>query len=130
MEFERDFLKYLKKRQNELEAKIALHTEELNRLRKMSQQMGKLKHINLDFNSYWTTKKKKPIQKADKTIKEMIREILQKENGITAQEILKKIHKRWLPELMRSSLSPQLSRMKQTGEIEDKKGIWFFIKKT
>ncbi|WKL57899.1 hypothetical protein Q1W73_02655 [Asticcacaulis sp. ZE23SCel15] len=52
------------------------------------------------------------------TIKEMILTVLAESNyGLDAQAILKEINDRWKKDLVRSSLSPQLSRLKQSGHL-------------
>ena len=44
--------------------------------------------------------------------------------GISAADILSEIHKRWMPDLVRSSLSPPLSRLKERGEVILEDGAW------
>lgn len=63
---------------------------------------------------------------APKSIKEMVL-VLLRENmprGLTALEILEKINLRWWPHLPRTSLSPQLSRLKQRKEIQHENGMY------
>lgn len=53
------------------------------------------------------------------TIKDMVREILKSDVlGLTSTQILREISERFGRDLERTSLSPQLSRMKQDGEVE------------
>lgn len=57
-------------------------------------------------------------QTGAKTIKDMIREIMKSsETGLTSTEILAKIGSSFNRQLERTSLSPQLSRMKDDGEV-------------
>ncbi len=62
-----------------------------------------------------------------KTIKEMVVRLLEEAHpsGLTALEILAGIQKRWMPTLERTSLSPQLSRLKNDHLIENRLGKWF-----
>lgn len=46
------------------------------------------------------------------------------EVGLTSTEILEAIRGRWLPSLMRTSLSPPLSRLKEKGEIKLVEDKW------
>tara|TARA_B100000614_G_scaffold151374_1_gene134212 strand:- start:2710 stop:2970 length:261 start_codon:yes stop_codon:yes gene_type:complete len=60
------------------------------------------------------------------TIKEMVLELLAEvfPEGLTALEILERIQARWLPGLERTSLSPQLSRLKNEELIANVEGKW------
>lgn len=55
----------------------------------------------------------------DLTIGDMAMVVLREagEPGLTSNEVLEAVRKRWLPTLMRTSLSPPLSRLKTKGEI-------------
>jgi hypothetical protein len=56
---------------------------------------------------------------APSTVGDMAIEILKDfPDGLTASNILFEIQKRWKPDLVRTSLSPPLSRLKEKGEIE------------
>lgn len=62
---------------------------------------------------------------APKTVSDMALRILKEHpNGLTAQDILEKIQNRWMPGLVRTSLSPPLSRLKHLGEVSYRNGIW------
>ena len=68
-----------------------------------------------------------PASTGSGTIKQQIRIILGEVNpdGLSAQEILRTIRKRWTPSLERTSLSPQLSRLRRDGVIFNKNGVWY-----
>ncbi len=61
------------------------------------------------------------------TIKQMIVRLLEEEypGGLTALEVLDQIQRRWKPTLMRTSLSPQLSRLSRGSIITNVNGKWF-----
>ncbi len=113
----KQFLLHLKKRKNELE-------KELNALILAEKAYEKVDaetindsqlELSIDLRSY----------RRDKTIKELILEILEKnKTGLTALQILKKIHEGGLPELKRSSLSPQLSRLKEKRIVDFINSVW------
>ena len=62
-----------------------------------------------------------------KTIKEMVLRLLTEAypSGLTALEILEGIQKRWMPGLERTSLSPQLTRLKNDALVVNRVGKWF-----
>ena len=61
-----------------------------------------------------------------KTIKDMIREVLKSNaDGLTSTEILAKINDQTDRQIERTSLSPQLSRMKEDGEVALTENLWF-----
>ena len=65
------------------------------------------------------------------TIKDMARMVLaESKDGLTAEEILQKINQTFDVELVRTSLSPQLSRLKQSEfvELDEKSGQWTLTK--
>ena len=61
-----------------------------------------------------------------KTIKEMILEVLRQiePRGATALEILDLIRAQWKPDLERTTLSPQLTRLRKRNEIHNDRGVW------
>ena len=68
---------------------------------------------------------KQKVKKIGKNTQEMVIEILKDRNeGMLALDILKEINERWNLGLMRSSLSPQLSRLKEKGELKYNDGLW------
>ena len=59
------------------------------------------------------------------TIKDEVLEILSEHpEGLTALEILAIVQERFRPELLRETLSPQLSRLKQAGKLTTHNKIW------
>ncbi len=66
-----------------------------------------------------------------KNIQEMVLQILDESypGGLTALEILDQIQRRWKPELMRTSLSPQLSRLRRGRSIKNDKHKWYLAVK-
>lgn len=63
---------------------------------------------------------------ATKTIKEMIRDVLKSSHqGLTSTEILFKINELFSKKIERTSLSPQLSRMKEDCEVTLHDNSWF-----
>ncbi len=62
--------------------------------------------------------------------KEKIKTALTKEfpNGATANDILKYVNEKWERQIVRSSLSPQLSRLKKEGIITLEDDIWKLAK--
>lgn len=62
----------------------------------------------------------RPVTSQIKTVGEMAIDVLSEAGvpGMTSTEVLDAIRQRWLPTLMRTSLSPPLSRLKAKGEIE------------
>jgi len=60
------------------------------------------------------------------TIKEMVRSILRsRPDGLTAGEILHEIHERFGVAIERTSLSPQLSRLRDSGDVTPENGRWY-----
>ncbi len=66
-----------------------------------------------------------------RTVKEMVVQLLDEEYpaGLTALEILDGIKKRWKPDLDRTTLSPQLTRLKKQTSIRNDKTRWFLVVK-
>lgn len=66
------------------------------------------------------------LQSGSRTIKDMVRTILKSDStGLTATDILAKIKENFDRDLGRTSLSPQLSRMKEDGEVIVNDNSWF-----
>lgn len=64
------------------------------------------------------------------TIKEMVVTILSEaESALEAETILDEINKRWNKGLIRTSLSPQLSRLKQSGMLSYAGKKWMLTEK-
>jgi hypothetical protein len=65
-----------------------------------------------------------------KTTQEMVIDILSdKPNGLSALDILDEINRRWSLGLVRTSLSPQISRLKQKGKLRYSEGLWILTGK-
>ncbi len=62
----------------------------------------------------------------DLTIKGLVRKALKETfpNGATAQELLEHFASAWGRRIMRTSLSPQLTRLEQREEIEREGNVW------
>jgi hypothetical protein len=72
-------------------------------------------------------KPKEITKRLGKTTQDMVLEILQENpNGLVALEILYEVNRRWSLGLLRSSLSPQISRLKKKGKVKYSQGIWRF----
>lgn len=111
-----DLWLYLEKREEEIIAKRKELSEELEALREARASIEKRQKV------------KKATETRDKlTIKEMVREtLLDQSEGGTSDQIIHWINRRHGTEVARTSLSPQLSRLKADGEVEldEENGIW------
>lgn len=69
---------------------------------------------------------------ARRSIKRMVTDLLDemRPHGLTALEIIDQIRVRWNVDVKRTSLSPQLTRLKNDGEIYNDKGVWKRLKET
>ena len=84
-----------------------------------------------DKNRSLLVKRKNRVLKPDGTlpIKQMVMEILKiNPSGLMALQILESIKEDYSVEIMRTSLSPQLSRLKRAGEIQVRGKIWSILK--
>jgi len=62
------------------------------------------------------------------TIKDMVRQILKgRPDGLRAKELLREIQDRFGVAIERTSLSPQLSRLREAGEITLQQGRWYSL---
>jgi hypothetical protein len=69
-----------------------------------------------------------PPPKQVPTIKDMVREILkERPEGLRAKELLKEIQNRFSVTIERTSLSPQLSRLRGHREITLENGRWYSL---
>lgn len=114
--------KLLAKRKSEILNNIKVLRRELSEIRAMEQaltiQSDDLKNSkNPEFGSNQSL-----------TFQDMIMLILKNTpEGATANELLEMIDRRFNKKIMRSSISPQLSRLKQKGRVTLKDGIWTII---
>lgn len=108
-----------------IEDLIRFHSEELQRLtRARNDYLRAAAELAeaIKTDSIRDLRKDKP---AGKTIKEHVLDILEENRaGLHWREILKMLRIRYSPELVRTSLSPQLSRLKYEGKIYSERGIW------
>lgn len=95
-------------------AKLALAQKELDEIEAVLSIVKKYGG-DISDNVYMTPK----------TVGDMATELLKEyPEGLTSMEILHLIRERWMPELMRSSISPPLSRLKHMGIVELDGSIW------
>jgi sugar-specific transcriptional regulator TrmB len=69
-----------------------------------------------------------PSPKQSPTIKDMVRQILRgRPDGLRSRELLKEIQERFGVSIERTSLSPQLSRLRESEEITLVNGRWYSL---
>jgi transposase len=69
-----------------------------------------------------------PPPKQSPTIKDMVRQILRgRPDGLRAKELLKEIQERFGVTIERTSLSPQLSRLRESEEITLENSRWYSL---
>lgn len=109
----------IKSHVDDLEHKLYLKKKELNDVETALKVMKKYiePELNLDFGYL----KDKP----SKTIMECIVDILENKDGLKSQELLKELRKIYDPQLMRTSMSPQLSRLKEKKIIDNRNNRWW-----
>jgi hypothetical protein len=113
-----ELLEPLRRQGMELQAKIKAYERELSDLRNAAKAIGIANRLETPLG---VTRKASPPQ----TIKEAALDVLQDHpKGLIALDILAKINERFSPSLIRTSLSPQLSRLRQDGKLEYHDGIW------
>ncbi len=114
-----DFLKQLRERKLQLKRELA-DIEIAERLfRQLSDgEKSEQTYLPLIMPSVTETQ--------PKTIKKMVVKLLQETwpQGYTARELLENIRVRWNAGLERTSLSPQLTRLKNDGEIINEHNVW------
>lgn len=114
-----DSLLPLREEYRKLEQKIAAAESELADLINAAKAIGIVN--GLPAPPRGITRKTPP----EKTIKEAALEVLQEfPNGLMALDLLAKINERYGLNLARTSLSPQLSRLKKERKIISKGSIW------
>lgn len=116
-----DFLAYLRKRQ----AKLRRELSELEITERIYRDSGVQM---LSLGELFDTSPPMP----RKSIKQMVKDLLDDvaPHGLTALEILDQIAARWNIKVKRTSLSPQLTRLKNDSEIYNEKGAWKRLKRT
>jgi hypothetical protein len=118
-----DFLEWIRVRKEALRRELA----ELEAAERVYLKSGieSISHPSLPFElARWPDKTGYTARK--KTIKEAVLEVLRgaPEHGLTANEILNRLQKVYDPEIVRTSLSPQLSRLKEAGKITSDRPYW------
>ena len=117
-----NFLEYVKRRKAALRKEL----EEIEAAERGYRQSGVGSgDATLPFNL--------PVQFVRPTIKEGIIQLLEEvyPMGLTALEILDRLNRRWWRgELKRTSLSPQITRLKNSGGVIGERGTWKVAKKT
>ena len=114
-----DFLAYVRKRRAELKREmIELDTAEAVYRRSGAQMVSAQGTLTITA----------PVPVSDKipTIKDMVVMVLAEAgpSGLSALSILDRIRERWQPDLERTTLSPQLSRLKGDGQIMNVARAW------
>lgn len=123
-----DFLTYVKRRKAELIKEIH-ELEVAERVFKSSNRLPG-QEVTPDYSSGVVRRAEPSRNEWDlkpSTIKEQVIQILTENDleGLTAQEILGIIRTRWTPSLERTSLSPQLSRLRKARRIYNRAGKWY-----
>ena len=117
-----NFLEYVKRRK----AALCKELEEIEAAERVYRQSGVGSgDATLPFNL--------PVQFVRPTIKEGIIQLLEEvyPMGLTALEILDRLNRRWWRgELKRTSLSPQITRLKNSGDVIGERGTWKVTNKT
>jgi predicted nuclease with TOPRIM domain len=115
-------LEPLRRQYQEIEEKIRAYEKELSELQSAAKAIGIVNRLQRPLG---VTRKVSPPQ----TIKEAVLDVLRDyPEGLIALDILAKINERFSTNLVRTSLSPQLSRLKQYDhKIEYDAGVWRLI---
>ncbi|MEX2299206.1 MAG: hypothetical protein WD715_17450 [Dongiaceae bacterium] len=121
------FLTYIRRRRAELQRELnELAVAERQFLRSQSiraQEPVEPKPIHIDTSTMF-----QPIQQrgaSQVTIKEAVVDVLEKHPvGLTALQLLDKINSEFGLNIRRTSLSPQLSRLKREGAIFNDRQLW------
>lgn len=121
---------YLSDERKSLEAKIAELKDSID---KIDATVSMLRHGSPTVQSLVKPSSKGPRAKSgsvkpSKTIKQMVTLILEDHpSGLEALEIIEKIKVRFNEDIMRTSLSPQLSRLKRDKKLRRDNFIWTLI---
>lgn len=106
------------KQVSELNTEIAKLTAELDEITRI---LGAIPMVN----RLETGSPRKVRQPTKPTIKEAVMQVLlHYPNGLTALEILREVNLRFALGIVRTSLSPQLSRLKRDGRIRNAGIVW------
>lgn len=74
-----------------------------------------------------TRSQRGPQPKAGSIMEGIMKLLSDSTRGLRAQTILKELRANGFPDLVRTSLSPQLSRLKQRGYLKYEKGLWIAL---
>jgi hypothetical protein len=112
----------LRRQQEEIAEKIRAYESELGELQNAAKAIGIVNRLHKPLGI--TRKATPPL-----SIKEAVIEVLRDyPDGLIALDILAKINERFSMKLVRTSLSPQLSRLKQYDhKIEYDAGVWRLV---
>lgn len=117
---QKDIISLIKNRKSEIINKINELRSELRKIRALENS---LRNNNLDLFS-------NSVQSEKHTFKDMIIGVLKlMPDGGTANQILESIQNKYGINIMRSSISPQLSRLKQDGFLDVEKKVWKMTEK-
>lgn len=137
---ESETIKYLRERHDwlaservKLRSRLAEVDSELNRLNvaisTLSQRSLPITGLASSAASVAYHRRKASPDIQDLTFKQLIVKALSErfQNGATANQLLDYFKSAWGREIMRTSLSPQLSRLKQDGKINQRGKVWYLI---
>jgi hypothetical protein len=114
--------KLLAKRKSEILNNIKLLRRELSEIRAMEQA------LTIQSDDPKNSRNHELRSNQSLTFQDMIMLTLKSTpEGATANELLEMIDGRFNKKIMRSSISPQLSRLKQKGKVTLKDGMWAII---
>jgi hypothetical protein len=116
------FLEYLRRKEAELRREL----EKLN----YAREVYLASKVQLEVGQQTIAFPEPQATGPKKTIKQLIYDVLDEAHprGLTALEILSTIKARWMPDLLRTTLSPQLSRLKDDKLIYNDGGKWKLVK--
>jgi hypothetical protein len=113
-----ELLEPLRHQLYELQEKIRSYEKELNDLHNAAKAIGIVNRIEKPLG---VTRRTTP----KPTIKEAILDVLQDyPDGLIALDLLPKLNDRFSWKIVRETLSPQLSRLKQDGKLLYRDGVW------
>lgn len=117
-----DFLEYLRRRRSELRKELM----ELDIAERVYKERKSGTKAEQDLGLFSPTE----AERKPRTIKEMVIALLEEAwpQGRTALQILDAINQRWNPTLPRTSLSPQLTRLKIDKLIRNERGVWKVVR--
>lgn len=122
-----DFLIWVRKRKDELHREL----HELEAAERVYRESGfrTISHPQLPFQQF-TGYERRGSKRPPKTIKEAVIQVLESapDYGLTANEILQRLQETYDSTLVRTSLSPQLSRLKGDNIIASDRPFWKLVR--